>query len=99
MIHCILFLKCRFSYLIPQRLEEAALVWRRLEHPNVSEFHGLSFNFGYMPALVLPFYGNGNVVEYVRQKDNDMKLDMVSIFCLFITRNITKELFSGETDC
>jgi serine/threonine protein kinase len=62
--------------MIPQRLEEPALVWQRLKHPNVSEFYGLSFNFGYMPALVLPFYGNGNVVDHVRQKDNDAKLDM-----------------------
>jgi hypothetical protein len=52
-----------------------------LNHPNVSEFYGLAFNFGYMPALILPFYENGNVVEYVREKDGEAKLDMVSIFC------------------
>jgi serine/threonine protein kinase len=60
-----------------QRLEKEARVWRSLEHPNVSEFYGLAFNFGYMPALILPFYGHGNVVDYVRNKDNTAKLDMV----------------------
>ena len=85
--------------MIPQRLEEPALVWQRLMHPNVSEFYGLSFKFGYMPALVLPFYGNGNVVDHVRQKDDDAKLDMVLIFCSFVTRNTTKECLSGEADC
>jgi serine/threonine protein kinase len=60
-----------------QNLEREALIWRRLKHPNVSEFYGLAFSFGYMPALVLPFYGNGNVVEYVMEKDDEFKLDMV----------------------
>jgi hypothetical protein len=30
-----------------------------------------------MPALILPFYGNGTVVEYVKEKNNIVKLDMV----------------------
>jgi serine/threonine protein kinase len=60
-----------------QRLEREARVWRCLEHSNVSEFYGLAFSFGYMPALILPFYSNGNVVEYVREKGDEAKLDMV----------------------
>jgi len=34
-----------------------------------------------MPVLISSFYENGNVVEYVRKKDDEAKLDMVSIFC------------------
>jgi len=30
-----------------------------------------------VPALVLPFYGNGTIIEYVKEKDNKTKLDMV----------------------
>jgi hypothetical protein len=33
-----------------------------------------------MPALILPFYGNGTVVDYVKDKDDQTKLDMVSAF-------------------
>jgi hypothetical protein len=33
-----------------------------------------------MPALILPFYGNGTVVEYVKEKDNDARLEVVSVF-------------------
>jgi prophage DNA circulation protein len=33
-----------------------------------------------MPALILPFYGNGTVVDYVSEKDNNAKLDMVFEF-------------------
>jgi serine/threonine protein kinase len=60
-----------------ERLEREALVWRRLQHPNVAQFYGLAFSFGYMPALILPFYSNGGVVEYVRGKNDRSKLDMV----------------------
>ena len=60
-----------------QRLEREAQIWQHLKHPNVSEFYGLAFNFGYMPALILPFYSNGNVVEYVSQKNEETKLNMV----------------------
>ena len=66
--------------LTAQRLEREAHVWQYLEHPNVSEFLGLAFNFGYMPALILPVYGNGTVMEYVKEKDNETRLDMVSVF-------------------
>jgi serine/threonine protein kinase len=65
-----------------QRLEREALIWRQLKHPNVSGFYGLAFSFGYMPALILPFYGRGNVVEYVRGKDDEVKLDMVPVLSL-----------------
>jgi len=30
-----------------------------------------------MPALILPFYGKGTVVEYAKKKDNGFKLDAV----------------------
>ena len=70
------------SDLITQRLEREAHVWQYLDHPNVSEFLGLAFNFGYMPALILPVYGNGTVMEYVKEKDIETRLDMVPVFPL-----------------
>ena len=30
-----------------------------------------------MPALILPFYGNETVIEYVKEKENDARLEMV----------------------
>ena len=66
--------------LLTQRLEKHALRWQDLHHPNVSEFLGLAYDFGYMPALILPFYGNGNVVGYVKEKNDETKLDMVLVF-------------------
>jgi len=60
-----------------ERLKQEARVWQHLKHQNITEFYGLAFNFGYMPALILPFYGKGTVVEYVKGKDNKFKLDAV----------------------
>ncbi|KIM75589.1 hypothetical protein PILCRDRAFT_78699 [Piloderma croceum F 1598] len=60
-----------------KRLEYEARIWHHLKHPNVSEFYGIAFNLGYMPALILPFYSNGTVIEYVREKGNESRLDMV----------------------
>lgn len=70
----------QFSLVTSQRLQKGASVWQSLDHSNVSEFYGLAFNFGYMPALILPFYSNGNVVEYVKNKDHEAKLHMVPVY-------------------
>jgi len=60
-----------------ERLEHEAHIWHHLQHRNVSEFYGIAFNFGYMPALILPFYGNGTVVDYANKKDDETKKDLV----------------------
>jgi len=60
-----------------ERLEHEAHIWHHLQHQNVSEFYGIAFNFGYMPALILPFYSNGTVVEYANKKDDEAKKDLV----------------------
>jgi len=66
-----------FLQTFKERLERHATKWLQLQHPNVSEFFGLAYNFGYMPALILPFYGNGTVIEYVMHKNDEARLDMV----------------------
>jgi len=60
-----------------ERLVNDARMWQYLKHPNVSEFFGLAFNLGDMPALISAFYGNTTVVEYVKEKDDEIRLDMV----------------------
>lgn len=61
-----------------KRLEREARIWLSLKHPNVAEFYGLAFNIGHMPALILAFYGNGTVVEYAKNKDNDVRVEVVT---------------------
>jgi len=61
--------KPSFSEKLNQRLHEHGKVWRRFDHPNVAHFYGLAFNCGNMPALILTFYSNGNIMEYLKASD------------------------------
>ncbi|KDQ26671.1 hypothetical protein PLEOSDRAFT_1043181, partial [Pleurotus ostreatus PC15] len=46
----------------------APLTWRRVDHPNLVPFYGVAFSLAYMPALVYPFYANGNILSYLSQR-------------------------------
>jgi len=37
----------------------------RFEHENVAKLYICSFQHKYMPALVSPFYPNGNIMQYL----------------------------------
>ncbi|TDL23444.1 kinase-like protein, partial [Rickenella mellea] len=49
-----------------RQLFTAGRNWRLLVHPNVCNFYGLCFDYGYLPALVVQFHENGNVMEYLQ---------------------------------
>lgn len=64
-------------------LKREVTKWMPLQHENVAVVRGLVYNKGIMPGIVLDFYANGNVIEYltldeVRRKD---KRRMVRDFC------------------
>lgn len=49
-------------------LEESSPLWSRVDHPNLVPFYGVAFGLAYMPAIVYPFYSNGNVLSYMAQR-------------------------------
>jgi len=67
-----------------QRLEDCSRVWKTLHHANVARFYGFMSCSEGMPALVLDFYPNGNINEFLRRQDpkpnNDIKLTLVQYF-------------------
>ena len=65
----------------PQALEEHGRLWKTLRHPNVGRFYGLASDLGTMPALILDFYPNGNVNEFVKNHalEDGSKLYLVGI--------------------
>ena len=65
-----------------QALEKDGRIWKSFNHPNVARFYGLAFNCGIMPALVLEFYPNGNINEFVKQKslNDEAKFSLVLLF-------------------
>lgn len=51
------------------KLVREGKVWSQLSHPSITPFIGISFNVGHgqpgSPALVCPYYVNGNLVNYL----------------------------------
>jgi len=60
---------------VAEKLNLHAEAWIRLKHPNVLPFYGISNDFGYLPALIVEYCENGNVVEFL--KDKEPKPDFV----------------------
>jgi len=70
---------------VRQKLGERAQEWQKLNHPNVLAFFGISNDFGYLPALIVAYCSNGNIIEFLKDKkeSNDIILGLVCCF-LFI---------------
>jgi len=66
---------------LKKRLLTHGEVWRDFKHENVCPFYGFSFQHAYMPALVLPFYRNGNIMQFLEReglkKTGNDKLEFV----------------------
>ncbi|KDQ57963.1 hypothetical protein JAAARDRAFT_69304 [Jaapia argillacea MUCL 33604] len=69
-------------------LTEQAKKWCLLNHPNVGEFLGFSHAFGYMPAMVLLYYCNGNIVKYIQDRESQG----VTVDRLALTLDVAKGL-------
>ena len=69
----------RFLFWPSKRLCTNAVIWKRLQHPNVVRFLGLGSDFPPI-SLVYDWMSNGNLSSYVRERPNINKLDLVGIF-------------------
>ncbi|KAJ7840878.1 kinase-like domain-containing protein [Mycena leptocephala] len=74
----------------PQTLEETcrslyeeARIWRRLEHPNLLPFLGISLDVGLSPALISPLCDSGPIMKYLQHKPKDPK-ERLQMVCLVI---------------
>ena len=52
---------------------------KQLEHDNIVPFYGISTTIANF-CLVFPWYRNGNITEYVKQKPGVNRFDLVSTF-------------------
>jgi len=60
--------KPNFQENLKLALQTAGRIWKKLQHENIARFHGLAFNCGIMPALVLDYYPNGNINDFIKQR-------------------------------
>ena len=72
-----------------QRLNREVYVWKRLNHPNIAKFYGVSLNFDNRPSLVMQWYENGTAPNYLVSRSNECRLEIVNPFfrvrTLFLT--------------
>ncbi|KAF7336052.1 Glycoside hydrolase family 76 protein [Mycena sanguinolenta] len=55
-------------------LYQEARIWRRLDHPNILPFLGISLDLGLSPALISPLCESGPIMKYLRNgSENDGK--------------------------
>ena len=52
---------------------------KQVEHDNVLPFYGVSTTVSEF-CMVFPWYGNGNVMDYLKKNPNVNRFDLVSIF-------------------
>ncbi|KDQ10876.1 hypothetical protein BOTBODRAFT_177764 [Botryobasidium botryosum FD-172 SS1] len=51
---------------IERRLNREISTWRNLDHPGIIKLYGISSDFGKFPALVSPWYNNGDASRYLK---------------------------------
>ncbi|KDQ11303.1 hypothetical protein BOTBODRAFT_114594, partial [Botryobasidium botryosum FD-172 SS1] len=52
------------------RLTREISTWRNLDHPRIIKLYGISSSFGKFPALVSPWYNNGDARAFLRAHPN-----------------------------
>jgi len=50
-----------------KRFSKELDTWKKLSHPNITPFIGVTACRGPLPVLLLPYYENGNVMTYLAQ--------------------------------
>lgn len=67
----------RVTRLQLQRLFVEALLWKRLNHPNVVPFLGVSVGYQGQIYLVSSWMKNGNILEYTKRNPEVNRLQLV----------------------
>jgi serine/threonine protein kinase len=62
-----------------ERLHQYIKIGRSLQHSNISHAYGLIDGFGALPLLVLPYFSNGNVVDYLKNCRGKTKKDKLTL--------------------
>jgi len=50
-----------------ESLKEQLKLWCALEHPNIVDFLGLSYDIPFPAAIILPYFPDGNALDYVKK--------------------------------
>jgi serine/threonine protein kinase len=81
-----------------QRLSIELDNWKRLDHHNITPFLGVVPGFGTLPALILPFYRNGHVNDYISKNPSTDILHLLGGLAdaLSYMHNLTPPVVHGD---
>lgn len=48
-----------------EKLAARGAVWKTLKHPNINVFYGIVYDYGYLPALIIEWCSEGNILSYI----------------------------------
>lgn len=84
---------------IPQALNYEEDNYKRpsLSHPNLCPLWLMSLSTEAIPVVVMPWFGNGNVLDFIRQNPVVNKLGLVCLFCVIAW--IYSHIFPGAASC
>ncbi|KIM78263.1 hypothetical protein PILCRDRAFT_824481 [Piloderma croceum F 1598] len=65
---------------VQHRLAREIEAWTALNHPNITPFFGICFDFDSpgVPSLIAPYYRNGNILNYTKQNPEVDKLSLIT---------------------
>jgi len=61
-----------------EQLGQLVLQWQQLNHPNILPCHGLTMQFGPIPALIFPMCKEGSIMRYVENHPTADKLQLLA---------------------
>jgi serine/threonine protein kinase len=59
-------------------------IWCAPEHPNIANFLGLSYDDPFPAAIILPYYSNGNSLDFVKREETPNILKLVCFDCFIL---------------
>ena len=62
-----------------QSLLKIVKTWKALQHPNIARCYGLAQDYGHLPGLVMPYYANGRLTDYLRDHPQEQVFPLVCI--------------------
>jgi len=86
---------CDFTTL-RRRLNRETYIWHQLIHPNVLPFLGISQDFGRSPALISPFYSNGDALTYVRSHPETNRFNLIIDICRGLQYLHSQDVIHGD---
>ena len=67
-------------------------VWCTLKRPSTTDFLGLTYEVPFPAAIILPYYSEGNSIDFIKREENANVLELVRL--LFLLPQMCPDFYS-----